>query len=229
MLNYLIDIVFLLVAIITVIVFTRRGFIQSLFAYGKTVMAVVISYALGSKVGEIIYNKLIYNWIYKWVSNKIDNVFNSLSAKIDIDNAIDEIPFIVKQFITPEKIKARYGETIINLENSAHEFADFVSSPFAKMISNLLSYLLVFFLALVLLFLLSKIFDLITKLPIVHGVNTFLGFLLGIFAVFVFLSMLTYLLSLIIGVFGNILSLEKLASTSYLFGFFSKINMFKLF
>lgn len=229
MLNYLIDIIFLLIAIITVIVFTKRGFIQAVFDYGKTVIAVIISYAFGPRVGEIIYNKFIYNLIYKWVSNKIDTVFSSLSTKIDIDTAIDEIPFIVKQFVTPENIKERYGETIVNLENSAHEFADFVSTPFAQLISNFLSYLIVFLLALILLFILGKIVNLITKLPIVHGVNAFMGFLLGILAAFVFLSILTYLLSLIIGIFGNILSLEKLASTSYLFGFFSKIHIFDLF
>jgi len=229
MVNYLIDILFLIIAVITIILFTKRGFIQALFDYGKTVMAVIASYIFGPKVGNFLYDKFIYSRIYNWISSKIDTVFNSLSEKINIDSAIDEIPFIVKQFVTPEKIKNRYGETINNVENSAHDLADFVSTSFARVISNFLSYLLVFIIALVLLYILSKLFGVLTKLPIIHGVNSFIGFLLGIVAAFVFLSILTYVLSLIIGVFGNLTLLEKLVSSSYLFGFFSEIHLFDIF
>lgn len=229
MINYLIDALFLLIAIVTIVIFTKRGFIQSLFHYGKTVFAVITAYILGPEVGNFMYNKFVYNSIYNWIDSNVESVFNSVAAKINIDAAIDEIPFIVKQFVTPEKIKDKYGETINNVEISTHEFSDFVAAPFARLVSNFLSYLLVFLIALILLFILSKLLGLLTKLPIIHGLDSFIGFLLGAVAAFVFLSLLTYILSLIIGAFGNILSLERLVSTSYLFGFFSKIHLFDLF
>ena len=107
MLNYLIDVIFLLIAIITVIVFTKRGFVQALFDHGKKIMAVIISYVFGPKVGEFIYDKFIYGRIYSWISSKIDAVFNSLHDKISTESAIDEVPFIVKQFVSPQKIRIK--------------------------------------------------------------------------------------------------------------------------
>lgn len=229
MINYIVDIIYLLIAVITIFIFTKRGFIQSLLNHGKFIIAIALSCVFGKKVGALFYNKFFYERIYSWISSKISSVFTSISDKISVDKLTDEIPFIVKQFVTPEKIKEQFGTAVDNAGSTATEIAQYISEPFARLVSNFIAYILVFLLSLVLLFIIGKLFDLITMIPVIHGINKFLGFLLGVFAVFVFLSLLTYVLGLVIGALGNILSLEKLVSTSHLFGFFSKIQLFDLF
>ena len=229
MLKYLIDILFLIIAIVTVIIFTRRGFVQSLFQYGRTYMAVIIAYVLGPIVGKFIYNNFIYNAIYNWVSERVNSVVHSVTGAIDIDRIIEEIPLVVRKLSNSEKIKAEFGEKIEDFEVTLNELSALASQPFAKLVSNLISYVLVFLLALLFLLIIWKLLDWITTLPVLHGLNAFLGFLFGILAAFILLSSLTYVLSVVISIFGDVLSLEKMSESSYLFGFFDKIRFFILF
>lgn len=228
MMSYLIDVILLIVSIVIIAVFTKRGFIRSLFNYGKTLLAIAAAYFIGPKVGGLFYNKFVHGLIYNWVYSQFNSVLDSVAQTIDIESIIEALPFVVKKFVSADEIKAKYGETIINAEAFFEEFSDFVSSPFAKLIANLLAYLLVFLVALLLLFVLNKIFDFLTRLPIIHGVNTWLGFALGVIAAFVFLSLITYVFGLVTKIFGDIPQLEKIIENSYLLKLFNRLNLFKV-
>ena len=229
MISYIIDIVFLLVALITIIVFTKRGFIKSILNRGKILFSVILSCIFGKAVGELLYTRFFFERICNWMNSKISTAFASLTGKIDVETLTDELPFVVKHFVSPETIKAKYGTVIYNTQSTALEISEFVSAPIARLISNFVAYILVFVLAIILLFLFGSLLEAITKLPIINGTNKFLGFLLGALAAFVLLSSITYILSLLVGLFGNVIAIEKLTEASYLFGFFRKIHLFNLF
>jgi len=228
MLHHIIDILFLIIAITTVIIFAKRGFIQSFFKYSKTLLAVIASYTFAPRLGDFLYERVVYNGIFGWVSEKVDSFVLSVTGKIDIDTILDEVPFIVRQFVSSEKVADKFGQSVNDVREIANEFSAFVSRPFSSLLSNLFAYILVFLLALLLLTIIGKLLDLITKIPVLHGINVFLGLLLGCGAAFLLLSALTYLLSILIGTFGNILYLEELSDSSYLFGFFDRLHLFDL-
>ena len=229
MIKYLVDLIYIAFAVITVWVFTKRGFVESVFKYGHSIMAGILTFVFGPMVGEVIYAKFVYNGIHGWVSEKTSLLLHSAADKVDVDAVIEELPFIVKQFLNPDEIKAKFGETITDIEMSAQEFAAAVSEPISGVISNLIAYVIVFLVAVLVLLIFGKLLDLIVQLPILRTVNTALGFIVGIGAAILALSTVTYVLSLIISVFGDVLSLQTLSSTSVLFGFFDKLHLFDLF
>ena len=228
MINYIIDMAYAVIVLITVVVFVKRGFIESVFKYGKTLFAGVIAYAVGPVVSKLIYEKYVYNGIYSWVLGKVNALLGSTVDKVDVDTLSEHLPVIVQQFIRPEDIKSVYGETVTTIEVSAQSFSSSVSVPLSSVISNMIGYVLVFLAAVLLLSICGKLLDFLFKLPVLKTVNSILGLLLGIGAAFLLLSAITYGISVLIGFFGDILSLQTLSENSYMFGFFDKIQFFNL-
>ena len=228
MVKYAVDLVYVIIAVITIVIFTKRGFVESIFRYGRTIVASMISYAVGPFVSSIIYKYFMFDGIYSWVLDKIRIVLHAAEERIDVDSLIEGLPFIVKQLINPDEIKAIYGETMANIEQSALSFSATVSAPLANMLSNMIAYVLVFLVALILLFIFGKILDLIVHLPILRAINSVLGFVVGVGATFLLLAAITYVISFILKLFGDVFSLQMLTGNSHLFKWFDEIHFFDL-
>lgn len=228
MTNYIIDVAYIAIALITVVIFAKRGFVESVFRYGKTLFAGYISYAVGPAVSNFIYEKYVYSGVYSRVYEKVNALLISAAERVDVESLIDNLPFIVKQFVNTDDLKSLYGDTMVNIEASAKSFSASASAPLSSVISNMTAYVLVFLTAVLVLSLLGKLLDLIFKLPVLRTVNSVLGLLLGVGAAFISLAAITYAIRVLTGFFGNILSLQTLSESSILFGVFDRIHFFDL-
>ena len=77
---------------------------------------------------------------------------------------------------------------------------------------------------------LFKILDGLSKLPILNGINKTLGAVLGILAACFLLAAITYILGVLVGVFGSTSMLNQLVETSSLFRLFNnEISIYDLF
>ncbi len=229
MYSWIVDVLFLVIALITVIVYAKRGFVQSLFKHGRVLASGILAFSFGPMVGDLINTKFIYNGVYNWVWSKVSTIIDSTTGGIDLEGMIESLPFLVKQFVDPAALQEKYGQVMGNLEVTAQEFSASVATPVSGIISNLLAYVAVFLVSMLLLLVLGFLLDLLTKLPIVHGVNCFLGFLLGVLAAFVLLSLLTYVISLVVGIFVSSEALDVIINNTLLFKLFSNIQLFNLF
>ena len=228
MTKYIVDLAYLLILIITVAIYTKRGFVESVFKHGRRLFAGIIAYAFGPAVSAVVYDNFMFNRIYYWVWDKMQVILHAAEEYLDVGSLIDGLPFAVKQFINPEEIKSIYGETMANIDKSAQSFAETVSSPLANVLSNMIAYVLVFLVALLVLFVFGKLLDLIVNLPILRTINRILGFLTGAGAAFLLLAAVTYVISFIIGLFGDVLSLQSLTEVSDFYNFFHELQFFNL-
>ena len=228
-LEHLIDIAYLIIGIVILCVFAKKGFVKAFFQYGRGFLAGLLAYKIGPIVGKYVFEKFIFNSVSQWVASKAETVIHAVSDKVDLDGMIDSVPFIVRQFVNSESLKQELAAKLENTEATVLDIAPAIAEPFSNVVSNLIAYVLVFLAALLLFTLVGKLFELVAKLPILRGVNTILGIFFGIIFAFIFLSVVTYILSILIGAFGNILTLKDLSESSYLFGFFDWVHLFNLF
>lgn len=229
-LRYVIDVLYIVVAVITVAVFIKRGFIESVFRFGRTITAGILAYFFGPRVSDVIYEKLVYRGIFDWVTERVEAFLTSTAEAVNLDGLIDSLPFLVKQLIDAEAIKEKYGVEGGSFDAVASDFAASVSEPISSLLSNLLAYTLVFFAALLVLFLLFKILDGLFKLPILNAINKTLGALLGVLAAALLLAALTYVLGVLVGIFGSTSMLNQLVEASKFFRLFNnEISIFELF
>lgn len=229
-LKYAIDALYIVVAVVTVAVFIKRGFIASVFRFGRTITAGIIVYFFGPCVSDIIYEKLVYQGILEWVTDHVEAFLTSAAEAVNIDGMIDSLPFLVKQLIDTEEIKEKYGVASGGFETVAADFAASASEPISSLISNLLAYTAVFFAAMLVLFVLFKLLDGLFKLSVLNAINKTLGALLGIFAAGLLLAALTYILGVLVGVLGSTSMLNQLVETSRFFRIFhNEISLYELF
>lgn len=229
-LRFVIDALYVILAVVTVIVFTKRGFIDSVFRFGRTIAAGILAYFFGPRLSDFIYEKLIYRGILGLVTEKIEAFLMSTAEAINIEGMIDALPFLVKQLIDADAIKEKYGVTEGNFEEIAADFAASVSQPISSLLSNLIAYVAVFFVALLLLWIVFKILDGLFKLPGLNAINKVLGAILGVIAAGLLLAALTYVLGVLVGVFGSTSMLNQLVEASTFFRVFNnEISIFDLF
>lgn len=229
-LNYAVDIIYILAAVLVIILFACRGFFASVFHFGRYIAAAMLAYSFGPGLSRFLYEKWIFQWIAVPVSEKVENFLNNTIGSVDIDSLVSSLPALVQKFADVEQLYAKYGETVDSFHEVAEEFSATLASPLASLLSNAISYVAIFFVSVLILklvfFLLDKFFD---SIPLLNAINHFLGFVLGALAAFLVLAGITWLLGVVISLFGNNEWLTSLAESSRLFGFFQNLNFFNLF
>lgn len=228
MVNYIIDIAYILIAIAILAIFTNKGLIGSVLKFGKTGIALVLAFAFGPMLGEFFYNKWFYNAIYGGVLSKIDSVLDGAVSGIDIKTIFESFPRILRCFINEVNLEKRFNNGVENFSEIADELAVSVSSPLAEILSNFLAYIAIFTVAGLFLVLFGNlIMSLVKKIPVVNKIDKVLGFLFGVLFAFIFLSLATFLLGIIVSLLGGNATFEEIVSGSYLFEFFGKYNIIK--
>lgn len=227
--KYVLDGLYILFAAVTIFVFTKRGFIDSVFRFGRTLFAGAICYFVGPYVSDAIYEKWMHQSVVSWVSSRIEQFLVAAADSFDLASIIEELPFFVKQLVDSEALIEKYGATVSNFDTVAHDFAMSVSQPLATLLSNLIAYLAVFFAAMLLLFVLFKVLDGIFKLPILNAINKTLGFLLGIAGACLMLGALTFGIGFFAGTLGSTEMIAQLEELSVFYRFFHGIEIFELF
>jgi hypothetical protein len=162
--NHIVDIIYIIIGVITIISFARKGFVKAFFEHGRPFLAGVTAYKLGPILGKYFFDKYIFGGVTGWVSSKIETVIHIMTDKIDPEAIIDATPFIVRQFINTGKVQNDLQSMVENADASAYELSSVIATPFSKLLSNFLAYMIVFLVALVVFTLVGKLFDLIAKL-----------------------------------------------------------------
>lgn len=229
-LQYVIDALYVVLAVITVVVFTKRGFIESVFRSGRMIAAAILAYFFGPRLSAVIYERWIYQGITGWVTEKIEDVLQSTAEAVNVDGMIESLPFLVKQLIDADAIKEKYSVEGSSIEAIAADFSANVSQPLSSLLSNLIAYTVIFLVSLLALWIVFKILDGIFKLPVLNAINKTLGFILGVVAAGLLMAAFTYVLGILVGIFGSTSMLKELVELSHFFRIFnSEISIFELF
>lgn len=224
--KYLVDSIYVLIAVLMVTVFAKRGFFESVFHFGRHIAAGLISYFVGPTVSGFISSGWIYNGIFNVVSEKMEAFLVNTAGSFDLAALIDSLPFLVKQFIDPAVLEERYGATVGNFGVVADDFAASVATPLSNIISNLIAYAAVYLVAMLALWVVFKVLNGIFKLPVLNFINGALGAVLGVLAAILTLAVITWVLTFVLGLVGFDSPFSQYVSASRLFAFFGEWEIF---
>ncbi len=174
------DIVLIAVIAVFVIVGSYRGLVKTLFGLGSIVLSIILSLTLYPVVSDILAESQVGAVVHESVSNLLgqaqtDNSLPQVSA--EPDNALPEI-------------------VLNTIDNAAEQTTQALTVTVTDAALNIISMLIVFILVKILLWIVAKILDLATKLPVIHGCNKLLGGVLGcvsgVLIVYLLLGLLTF-------------------------------------
>lgn len=163
----------------------KRGFIRSVFQLGSTIAAIAIAACFYKQLGAYFYDAFVYEGVAPYISDLVANAIAEAGINADFSLLPQEMPEGLASAveilgIDLAEIIASATEGIGATVESIQTVGDNFAASLSLAVANILAFAALFFGALILLNLACFILDKAAKLPILHGANKFLGFLLGV-------------------------------------------------
>lgn len=173
---YILDGIFLAVALIIIIISTVRGFFKTLVHFVRFILAAVAAYFFGSKAAALFVG-LLNNPIRNWVYGKIDALYQQAAESFDVQKIIAAFPKFLLNDAMRESLEGMSdsGEALVN------SATDTISAGLVNIASTALGYLAVFLVALILLAIVTAIVTGLTKkFKGIRAIDRILGMIFGI-------------------------------------------------
>ncbi|MBR3894741.1 MAG: CvpA family protein [Clostridia bacterium] len=189
------DVVFLLVFVLFVFLYARRGLIKSVVHFFKTLLAFVAAFLFGGAVGGFLCDAFVGSAVNRFVYDKIQSMYAG-TAGLSAEEILEAFPAFLRTESVREALVAceGSGETMIQ------SAADAVSAPIATAISNVVGYIAVFVIALIVFWIGAAILTkIVERISILGRLNTVLGALFGFLIALVVLFTAASVLKLFFG------------------------------
>ena len=181
LLNTLLDLLLVLILVIASYLGYTRGFFNMLTKPLRLLFCLWFAFSLCTFVGE----RMILPLIEGRISNIISDFLYEKFAVLRTDQAIEEIPTIIKIAAAVFDLQIDYSQDFF--EQAAERLILSVISPTVKLISIAVAFLILLFVSRLMIDLLINVLDSILTLGLIGSVNRILGVLLssafGFFAV----------------------------------------------
>lgn len=229
--SLIIDIVIVCVIAIGIISGTVRGFIKTVFGLFRGLIAGIAAYFLTPAVTGFVKGTSFYSSL---VDKTNDTLYETLKNFLESDPdkilaRSEEINALLERFgSSTDFVKSEYERLVSEkIQDAALYLTQHTVSPACSALLTVLSFVVLFFAALILLHFVMKLFDGISKLPVINGLNKLLGAIsggiLGCTVVFLIITVFETVLPFAAGP-ENTLTIKAIAEGSYLYALFTAVN-----
>ncbi|WP_418750437.1 CvpA family protein [Frisingicoccus sp.] len=164
------------ILILSVIIGGVRGFIKTFFSAFSVIIAIFLAVQIGPYLGKVMQKTPIYTSISESIEEKLDARAEAGAEKVSQQiEAINSYPL-------PDSLKEALIENNNNQIYEAlgvNQFNQYVASYMACLIINALSFLIVLLFSFIILKIIEVSLDLISKLPVLNGINALGGVAFG--------------------------------------------------
>lgn len=191
------------------------GFIKLLVSLASTIIAVILSLILVGPTEEFIKGTPVYDTVKKqmtnYVSERIEDSVEASSLEIQKE-AIDDLnlPSVIK-----DKLEKEYTtDNIIKLETDT--LSEYVATSLADILVRAVAVIALYIIIKILLTVLCVGLNLVSKLPVINGVNKYLGGAVGLAEAVIILWILCFILTAFSGTSSGAKILEAVSSNEIL-------------
>ena len=208
--NLAIDAIIIVAVLAILISAAKKGLIRSVMGLFRSVASLIAAYAFTPVVAEYIHENYLLGNITADINETLKGW--ALDTSTDLYNLDRLIETPNGEF---EKVLDRYGVTFDTIaeklrglvgvgENEVRSVAEDIASPTSSVLASVISFILIFAAAFIALSLLTLLLDAIFKLPVLSGINKFLGVCFGIIEAVLIASVLAISLSVLVTSLGAI-------------------------
>ena len=191
--NVIADLIFVAIGLVIILVCIYRGFLKMMIRTFSLLIAVLLTYFIGGHVASLLCNGFIGSMVHNSMYESVNSIYMETAGQIDPAQALEQIP----AFLRTEELQNKIAQLGASGEEWVNTVTDALSAPIASLISNIIAYVLVFVLALVGLFFLSKILDAVVEnITLLDRVNKILGGIWGVLLAVMVLFMVSSIMKL---------------------------------
>lgn len=160
----------------------KRGFLRSALTTFSFVIAIVLASALTAPVSNMLENSSFGSRISENVSESIDEKLSEYAEELSLGE--DEQDSFLESLALPSIVRDSLKET-----NTAEDYAqmgvtsfkEYTAQKVTDVIINAAAYIIVMVIAAIVLKIILRLAKFVNKIPVIGGINRFLGALLGVF------------------------------------------------
>ena len=164
----------------------RQGFLRVVFSLASSIIALFLVSYLTPTVTQFLTG---HTALYSMISTKLYTAIGSsassavgTAAQTETINSFS-LPALVKEFLLLNNTSDGYDMLLVSV------FEDYIVGFLTKLIINVLSLIIIFLIIKILLKAITSVFDIIDKIPILHGINRLMGALTGFAEGFIIISL----------------------------------------
>lgn len=149
----------------------HRGFIRMLLSIISLALTLYLATLISPYISSYLQGSALYDSVYDGTYSYVSNVVNQ-SAANTMDGIMDELQL-------PEMMK-KYVEAGISTMGNQIDVAAVISSRLAATIFDVLVFIVTFVAATIVVKLIIAALDIVSHLPVIHGLNQIAGLVAGI-------------------------------------------------
>lgn len=175
----------------------KRGFARTLVSFFSYVISIIASIILSRIVSSFIMSVIQPN-LLTYVQDKVNGIVGQ-NATASLADVYEQLPYMIK-YLVPFKDGSMVGNTIDNSVNqiSTALTNNFITPTIQMMIQSIVCVILFFIILFILKFVARRL-TFINRIPIIGGINSIFGFVLGLIQAGIIIVILTNILYLVIG------------------------------
>lgn len=183
--NFLLDLLLLVIVLQTVIGCTKRGFVKSVVHLVSMAVSFLAARAFTPKLALWLETEVFSERITGSVTDTIRSLARTAEEKLDLSRLFVDMPDDFSALLS------RYGADASALSDTfgrmsdagaaaADSMARAIAAPISRGIADVCAFILLFIAAMLACTIIGALLDLIVKLPVLRTANRLLGFLLGV-------------------------------------------------
>ena len=232
--SWILDILIVVIAGLTIFFAIRNGFLKTLLSAASFAICIIVTVIFISPLSSGLAKTALADKIRTTTSTHIANYIDddSLGGIEDLLNGESEkFNKLLKVAGTDrEELKNWYESNVAKSDKGASEkIAEKICDPIISLIASVLALIILFFGTKLVLFLLMKLLEQLTKLPILHSFDKLLGVVIGVLLAFFRICLLCYAVRILTenSLFIDFDFISKLEpDKTLLFKYFYNIDLF---
>ena len=234
--NLILDAVVLCVALLAIILGTKRGFIKSVMGVCTLIAALFVAYAFSPPLAAYIESRPFIHSVSESITDTIKSLSANTEGTYDLEKLFADMPDAFTQIVDrykadPEELKQSVVPSADAVWGAVGALAEMIAVPVVGAASGVLTFLALFVAAVIALKLFTLLLDLIFRLPVLKTANAMLGFLFGVVAAAVWAWVLSSLAVPLVGAMSSIspdLFRESVVENTVIIKFFSSLDITQL-
>jgi len=213
--SVILDIILGVLALLTIVKYTFRGFVGSILDIVKVILAAILAYLIRIPVAKLFDLWFMNDSIVGWVRNSLTAALEGEDTFINFISLYKNVPGFYNTVL------AHFGlgdvSALDGLQSASYEQIDYLSmeigSAISYMLSTALAVLVLFIVILITLSILVRFIDGLLVVSSVNKLNRILGFVLGVAVAFAMVWITSFVLEFladVTGGFGGNLTREDL-------------------
>lgn len=193
------DLLMIAVAVLIICVNVKRGFIKSFFSSTRIILVVLITILLGASLTNVCRDLFVADMIEGKISDALVQKAEESGEQFDLDALLEGIPEPFSGLLPTDTVRGYLEESEAEGVEAAREVGENIENKLIGVISSVASYVAVCILAFLFCTVGAWLLDKIFKLPVLKQINKALGFVLGAFNAYFYLSALACLAVIMLG------------------------------